>query len=311
MILILGCAGFVGSAIAREYLTSNKLVLGIDNYDSTLYDSQIKRKNVDELKEFKNFSFMQIDLSKVNIKTILSEFNVDTVINQAAVPGLVPSWKSFNSYVNSNVVATKNILDALVGSDIFLIHASTSSVYGKLAKGDENSILSPSSPYGVTKLAAENLINTYALNYNVRATILRYFSVYGPGQRPDMAYSKFINSVLKNNPITIYGDGTQSRTNTYISDIVAATKLAAEKKLSGEVFNISGDEAMKLSEVLGKIFEIMDKKVPVKKVQASPGDQIETQGNSKKAYIKLGWQAKINIETGLRDQIEHAMAVND
>jgi nucleoside-diphosphate-sugar epimerase len=177
---------------------------------------------------------------------------VDVVIHAAAMPGLMLSWDNLELYSSCNILGTQRLVEGIlkVNEKIKLTNISTSSVYGKIASGDETSILKPSSPYGVTKLAAEKIIEAYAENYKLEYTTLRYFSVFGPGQRADMAYSKFIHAIENELPLTVYGDGLQTRTNTYVSDCVEATIQISSQTYSNEIFNLSGEEKINVLEVI-------------------------------------------------------------
>jgi len=215
----------------------------------------MKESNLVALCEMPEFSFHELDLRHDELMPLLKE--VDVVFHLAAMAGLMRSWSDFNLYMTCNLEATQRLLEATRANGIrHFIHGSTSSVYGRFATGNEKSSLEPCSPYGVTKLSAENLCRTYAENFDLPLTILRFFSVYGPRQRPDMAYHIFIRALLQDEPITIYGDGEQSRSNTFIADCVNGVILAFEKREQsiGEIFNIGGGEVVTINQVL-KILE--------------------------------------------------------
>jgi nucleoside-diphosphate-sugar epimerase len=237
-VVVTGCAGFIGSHLCEHLLTKGYTVLGIDNFLSESYSSEIKRKNLISLLENKNFTFLELDLlGDIDPKLFRDG---DYVINEAAMPGLPLSWTDPNLYFRVNTFLPMNILHALSGVKILkFVQISTSSVYGRFAVGNENLELSPISPYGVSKLAAEYMIKNYCQNNSVPFNILRYFSVFGPRQRPDMAYAQIISKLSRNEPLHIFGDGKQSRTNTYVTDIAVGTTLAMERGRNAEIYNLS------------------------------------------------------------------------
>jgi nucleoside-diphosphate-sugar epimerase len=182
------------------------------------------------------------------------------------------------------------------------LYVSTSSVYGRYASGDETLPTRPISPYGVTKLAAENLCKAHAEEHGLPLVILRYFSVYGPRQRPDMGYHRFIRAMLTGEPIVVYGDGQQVRGNTYVADCVEAT-LASVAALPGEVYNIGGGEAVPVWEVLRKLEILIGRKAAVRREPARPGDQRSTSADTGKLHRHLGWQPRIGLDEGLARQV--------
>jgi nucleoside-diphosphate-sugar epimerase len=185
------------------------------------------------------------------------------------------------------------------------VHISTSSVYGRVATGDESSPTIPYSPYGVTKLAAENLIRAFADNSCLDFNILRYFSVYGPDQRPDMAYSRFISAIYNDETINLYGDGTQSRTNTYISDCITATVMTIEAGLTNTIYNIAGLDEVNILTVISILEEILGKKAKVNLLPGRTGDQLITKGNIDKLNKDTGFEPQIGIRQGLENQVNH------
>jgi UDP-glucuronate 4-epimerase len=227
------------------------------------------------------------------------------VINEAAMPGLGLSWQDFDLYSSCNLGGLSRLIDATTKWPLErFVHISTSSVYGASAVGDENQPLEPVSPYGVTKLAAENLVSAHKRDSGFPAVILRYFSVYGPGQRPDMAYRKFIQKALDGDPITLFGTGEQSRSNTYIDDCVAGTIAALTKGEVGEIYNLAGGSERSINEALRIIEEGVGHTLTVKKEPAARGDQARTMGDSQKAQSVLGFKNTVTLEEGLARQIE-------
>lgn len=305
--LLTGAGGFIGSAVCEELLARGHDVVGIDAYLGILYPETIKVERIDHLRNHSKFIFIEADLRESDLEPLLHD--VDCVINEAALPGLVPSWTHMRDYFECNTIGLGRLLDGMKStSQPFLIHASTSSVYGEVADGDESCQLRPTSPYGVSKLAAENLIRAYRDNFSTKATILRYFSVYGPKQRPDMAYSIFCDRLIQGQKIQITGDGTQQRSNTYIRDVAKATVIAAEKQLDGEIMNIAGGETIQLLDALQILADEIGTEAHIEFVPARAGDQAKTQGDASRAQRLLGWTPDTPIELGLRSQARQAVA---
>jgi nucleoside-diphosphate-sugar epimerase len=210
-----------------------------------------------------------------------------------------------------NVLATQRLLDAAVPSKPHLLQISTSSVYGRFATGDENSPLAPISPYGITKLAAEHLVQAYSTSFGLPTTILRLFSVYGPGQRPDMGYNIFIDRILNGKTITIDGDGTDSRSNTYVLDVVQGLVRAFEQPAQsvGEIFNIGGGEEVTVLQVLEMLQELSGLEVKTQYGPRRPGDQRRTAADTTKAQQRLGYAPQMTLVEGLRAQLEWQRAL--
>jgi nucleoside-diphosphate-sugar epimerase len=220
------------------------------------------------------------------------------------MPGLNLSWENLELYLSCNVSAVGNLIEYSKKNKIRkIIHASTSSVYGINAVTPEKSELNPCSPYGVSKLMAEKLILSHFYNFDLQFTILRFFSVYGPRQRPDMAYSKICNSILNQREFLIYGDGTASRTNTYVTDAAnAAIAAIFNEKMSNEIFNISGSEACSLNEVIQIFAEMLGQSLPRRYMETRPGDQRVTKGNISKIK-NLGIEINtVSLHEGLKHQ---------
>src|SRR5258706_2865295 len=238
--LVTGAAGFIGSHLCKQLLARGHSVIGVDAF-IPYYPREVKKRNIESFLRSPDFAFYELDLRYDELNPALED--IDTVFHMAAMPGLMRSWSEFHLYMTCNLQATHRLLEAARVNQVkHFIYGSTSSVYGRFATGNEELPLAPCSPYGVTKLSAEYLCRAYAENSGLPLTILRFFSVYGPGQRPDMAYHIFIQALLQNGPVTVYGDGEQSRSNTFIDDCVQGILLAFEKreKSVGEWFNIGG-----------------------------------------------------------------------
>jgi nucleoside-diphosphate-sugar epimerase len=297
--VVTGAAGFIGSHLCEYLLEKGHDVVGIDAL-VPYYAPADKESNLAAARDHSRFEFSPIDLRHDPLDAALD--GADFVFHLAAMPGLSQSWTDFDQYMTCNVQATQRLLDALrrVGKPK-LIAASTSSVYGRMALGDEKMPTKPISPYGVTKLAAEQLCQAYADAYGLSIVYLRYFSVYGPRQRPDMGYRKFINALLNNQPITVYGDGQQMRGNTFVTDCVEATWLAA-KAPAGEIYNVGGGELASVWDVLEKLELLAGRKAQVRQEPARPGDQWQTGANIAKIKTHLGWSPRTSLNDGLARQ---------
>ena len=299
--LVTGCAGFIGSHLVDKLLGLGYKVVGIDCF-TDYYLREIKEANISNALKNKNFKLIEEDILDMN------KFpEMDYVFHLAAQAGVRASWgKSFEIYTRSNVQATQKLLEFYKDLNIKkFVYASSSSVYGDAELPmKENSLLKPVSPYGVTKLAGENLCYLYWKNYNVPTVSLRYFTVYGPGQRPDMAIHKFVRAILNDEEITTYGDGTQTRDFTFVDDAVEATILAAENNLVGEVFNIGGGSRISVNDLIKLIEEIIGKKARERYVEKQKGDVRDTLADITKTTKILKWTPKIKLEEGLSGEIK-------
>lgn len=280
-------------------------LVAIDSFDSTLYGEELKRARARQLQERAGLEILDCDIASPEVGDYLA--GVEVIVNEAAVPGLGPSWLYPSEYFKSNSIGVANLLSHIQNTGIHFVQASTSSVYGLDASGDEQKICQPASPYGASKLAAENLIRGYAENFNASFTILRYFSVFGPNQRPDMAYSIFCSRLLANKPILLNGDGTQLRNNTYITDIVEATVLAAEAEPENQTFNVCGEEETSILEAITVLADELGVEPRIEHRPRVSGDQLRTKGDSKKIRGVLGWAPEIGLEAGLRMQARQAL----
>jgi nucleoside-diphosphate-sugar epimerase len=266
------------------------------------YAPAIKEGNLVGARDNRAFTFQRLDLRHDPLDAALD--GADVVFHLAAMPGLPKSWTDFDLYESCNVVATQRLLEAvrrLPGLRRF-VYASTSSVYGRFATGDETMPTWPISPYGVTKLAAEHLCRAFAEEFGLPLVVLRYFSVYGPRQRPDMGYHRFVRALLADEEVPVYGDGEQVRGNTFIDDCVKAT-IAAVGAAVGEVYNVGGGEAVSVWEVLRKLEAITGRKARVIRSPARPGDQRHTCADARKLQRHLGWSARTRLDEGLARQV--------
>lgn len=302
-ILVTGGAGFIGSHLSESLISYGHEVTVLDSLSDVLYPSDHKIANIENFKNI-GIYFYRKNLMDEDLNEFVQE--KDIVINLAAIPGLEKSWSSIKDYTESNVLGLARLLEVCSKINIKrFIQISTSSVYGLNANGNEGTPLQPISPYGVTKLAAENLARAYEANFNLPVTILRYFSVYGPRQRPDMAYQKFITAILNGNQIVIKGDGRQARTNTYVDDIVKGTIQATnlELNLAGKTFNLAGSETIELLEAVSVIEKIMNRRAKFHFVPKQAGDQLFTQGDYSLASKFFAYKPEISFEIGISRQI--------
>jgi len=296
--LVSGCAGFIGSHLVDRLLKVGCEVVGIDCF-TDYYPREIKKANISNALDHPNFRLIEENILDIDRDKFPE---VGHVFHLAAQAGVRASWgKNFEVYTRNNIEATQRLLEFYKGREIRkFVYASSSSVYGDAELPmREDSLLKPESPYGVTKLAAENLCYLYYRNYHVPVISLRYFTVYGPRQRLDMAIHRFVRAVLNGEEITIYGDGEQTRDFTYVDDVIKATLLAADSDLVGEVLNIGGGTRMSVNELIKKIEKITGKKAKLEYVEAEMGDVKDTLADVSKAKETLNWKPRVKIEEGL------------
>jgi nucleoside-diphosphate-sugar epimerase len=301
--VVTGAAGFIASHLCEHLLRQGHAVTGVDAF-IPYYAPEIKRRNLTFSQAQPNFHFARVDLRTDPIEPLLT--GAEVVFHIAAMPGLTASWTDFDLYQSCNVIATQRLLEAIRRAAPRLhrlLYASTSSVYGRFASGDETLPTKPVSPYGVTKLAGEHLCRAYADAYGLPVVLLRYFSVYGPRQRPDMGYHKFMRALLDGKPVTVYGDGQQVRGNTYVDDCVAAT-LAAVEGHPGELYNVGGGEAATVWDVLKKIETLAGRRFEVRQEAPRPGDQRYTFADTTRLRSHFGWEPRTRLDEGLARQWE-------
>lgn len=299
--VVTGAAGFIGSHLCERLIHLGHEVIGIDCF-VPYYDVKLKEMNVQWLKQHPRFVLHRCDLRVDSVYDVIQQ--ADVIVHLAAMPGLSASWTHFDDYMTCNVQATQRLLEAVKQSQVRLqrfILGSTSSVYGKYASGDETAPTLPFSPYGVTKLAAEHLAHSYAENHGLPLVTLRFFSVYGPRQRPDMGYNKFIQALLTGTPITLFGDGKQVRGNTYIHDCVAAIEASMGAPLY-EIYNIGGGEMANVWDILGLLEKISQRKATIQKADARPGDQRYTLADTTRLTRHTHWIPQTPLEEGLTQQ---------
>ena len=299
-VLVTGAAGFIGSHLAERLAAEGHQVRGVDCF-TDYYPRADKEANLEALRKEPRFDFLEADLTKADLTDLLS--GVDTVFHQAAQAGVRRSWgKNFTTYTQNNVLATQRLLEGCLGARTGrLVYASSSSVYGDSVDIplQEDSLPKPVSPYGVTKLAAEHLCALYAVNYGISTLSLRYFTVYGPRQRPDMAFHKFIRAMLEGRTVEIYGDGEQTRDFTFISDAVDANVRAMTQGSPGAVYNIGGGTRTSVNAVLDLLEEIGGRKIERSYQDTQKGDVRHTLADTARAEKDLGYVRRVAIKEGL------------
>lgn len=304
-IIVTGAAGFIGSHLAETLLRQGEEVIGIDEFND-YYDPTFKRKNIANLQVFPNFSLIEGDIQFLDWQVILKD--VEVIYHQAAQAGVRASWgKGFRAYTERNINATQVLLEAAKDANNLkrLVYASTSSIYGdaETLPTHEGIAPRPVSPYGITKLAAERLCGLYHKNFGVPFVSLRYFTVYGPRQRPDMAFHKFFKAVLQDEAIPVYGDGQQTRDFTFVSDAVVANLAAATvPQAVGEIFNIGGGSRVVLAEVLDTMSEIVGKPIKRNHIEKAMGDARHTAADVSKAREILKYQPEVSLREGLTQE---------
>ncbi|PMB24548.1 NAD-dependent epimerase/dehydratase family protein [Fischerella thermalis] len=303
--IVTGAAGFIGSHLVEALLKRGEEVIGIDEFND-YYDPTIKRKNIAHLQNHPRFTLVEGNIQFLDWKTLLK--NVDVIYHQAAQAGVRASWgEGFRAYTERNINSTQVLLEAAKDTPSLkrLVFASTSSVYGdaETLPTHEEVCPKPVSPYGITKLAAERLCGLYHKNFGVPFVSLRYFTVYGPRQRPDMAFHKFFKAVLTDEAIPIYGDGQQTRDFTFVSDAVAANLAAATVlEAVGEIFNIGGGSRVVLAEVLQTMEEIVGYPIKKNHIEKAMGDARHTAADVSKARKVLGYQPQVSLYDGLKQE---------
>ncbi len=298
--LVTGAAGFIGSHLCQRLERDGWRVRGVDCFTS-YYDPAQKERNLASLAGRPRFELRRVDLGTADLAGLFE--GVDTVWHLAAQAGVRSSWgRFFADYTAHNINATQRLLEAAVGRGVRrLVCASSSSVYGEapVYPMPEDGPLQPISPYGVTKLAAEHLARLYHLAHGLPTVSLRYFTVYGPRQRPDMAFHRFFRAILGGEELTLYGDGSQSRDFTYVDDVTEANLLAAELGEPGGVYNISGGSRITVREVIRTMERITAKTARVVPRPGQSGDPHSTGGDSSRARARLGYAPRTSLEEGL------------
>jgi UDP-glucuronate 4-epimerase len=308
--LVTGCAGFIGSHLAESLLADGHEVLGIDCFNPN-YAPGDKLANLARARDHDAFTFLDADLVSADVAALLAD--CDAVFHLAAEPGVRSSWgRRFDRYVHNNVTATQRLLEAASADPgRRVVYASSSSVYGDAEQlpTREDATPQPLSPYGVTKLAAEHLCQLYHAEHGVQAVALRYFSVYGPRQRPDMAFRRFCEAAIDRRPIEVFGHGRQTRDFTFVADIVAATRAAAVATgVAGEVLNVGGGSRVSLNSTLERLSAIVGRPLDIRRRPREDGDVLHTGADITRARDLLGFRPSSALEDGLRAELEWALS---
>ncbi len=308
--LVTGAAGFIGSHLSERLLAEGFCVVGLDSF-TDYYPRRDKEANLASLRSApaEQFRFVEGDLRTVDLAALIARENIRYIFHNAGQAGVRPSWgQHFEEYVNRNILATQALLEACRNADLArFVFASSSSVYGDAEKfpTNEDELPRPVSPYGVTKLAAEHLCFLYAKQFHLPVVALRYFSVYGPRQRPDMAFRIFIRALLHDESLRILGDGEQTREFTYVDDIVEANLLAVRApEASGRVYNIGGGSQVTVNATVELLHELTGIQPRVEYKPRAPGDHRNGAADITRAQRDLNYAPRVPLAEGLRRQVE-------
>ncbi|PZS09925.1 MAG: UDP-glucose 4-epimerase [Solirubrobacterales bacterium] len=304
--LVTGCAGFIGSHLTEALLSDGQDVVGVDCFNDN-YGRTHKLRNLERALAHERFEFVPVDLARGDLEEFVAAS--DVVFHLAAEPGVRSSWGArFETYLRNNVVATQHLLEATRRHpSTRLVYASSSSVYGdaECYPTLETATPRPYSPYGVTKLAAEHLCLLYRRNFDLETVALRFFSVYGPRQRPDMAFSRFLHAALDGDPVHILGDGGQTRDFTYVDDVVAALRAAAEASSApGRIYNVGGGTRASVNHVLELIAGMIGHPLEIERAPAEHGDVRDTSADIQLAAAELDYRPSASLEDGLSVQLD-------
>jgi nucleoside-diphosphate-sugar epimerase len=304
-VLVTGCAGFVGSHLAEQLLSDGNEVVGVDCFNDNYGRSQ-KLKNLRHILSWERAEFVPIDLARGALRDLVED--CDVIFHLAAEPGVRSSWGSrYSQYVQNNIIATQHLLESLrEKGSTRLVYASSSSVYGdsETMPTPESAVLKPRSPYGQTKVAMEHICDLYNANFGVDVIGLRYFTVFGPRQRPDMAFHRFCRAAIEGTEMTVFGDGNQTRDFTFVDDIVAATRSAAQCDPSGpRIYNIGGGSPARLRDAIDMIGEIVGRPMNVVYSSTERGDVRDTAADTTLARTDLKFVPKVQLREGLAAEV--------
>lgn len=299
-VVVTGAAGFIGSHLAERLLEDGCDVVGIDAFVD-FYPREAKERNLARARDHRAFRLIEGRLQAMDLTGPLEGAAV--IYHLAAQAGVRSSWgRDFSAYTEHNVLGTQRLLEAAVAARLpRLVYSSSSSVYGdaEALPLREDTPCRPVSPYGVTKLAAEHLVHLYARNHGLPAVSLRYFTVYGPRQRPDMAFHRFLAAALAGEPVRVFGDGRQTRDFTFVDDIVAATRAAADSGRLGCVYNVGGGERVSINDVLTLVGEVTGRPLSVLREESQRGDMRDTLADTSSARRDLGFRSTVTLREGL------------
>ncbi|MFH0971181.1 MAG: GDP-mannose 4,6-dehydratase [Candidatus Micrarchaeota archaeon] len=305
-VLITGGCGFIGSHLSGALLRRGDDVVCIDNFDP-YYAKEVKMRNLALLRKEKRFAFEEMDVRDAGVCKLMKEHSIERVVHLAARAGVRPSLALPFVYEEINVKGTLNMLEAAAANNIGnFIFISSSSVYGNCptTPWKEEYEPLPASPYGASKLAGEAYVRTYSELYGLATSCLRYFSIYGPRQRPDLALVKFTDSIMKGKQIEMFGDGTTMRDYTYVSDAVDGTISALDKKFKYEVFNIGNSDPVQLKRLINILEQKLKRKAAIRQLPEQKGDLKNTYADISKARKMLGYSPKVKIEEGIGNYLD-------
>ncbi len=309
-ILVTGAAGFIGSHLVDRLLEAGHEVTGVDCF-TDYYSDDVKRWNISRALSHERFRFLEADLLDLDLRGLIG--GMDGVAHLAGEPGVRSSWgERFSVYLERNVRVTQRLLEAIsAGGPVQFVYASSSSVYGPDDGGPvtEGATRRPASPYGLSKLAAEELVGLYGRERGVPTTVLRYFTVYGPRQRPEMALSRFISLAARGEAVEVFGDGTQTREMTYVSDVVNATVAALESRPGEQprVYNVGGGSRTTVRNLVELVGEALGERLEVRYEPAVVGDVRSTWADLGRAARELGYEPRVSLEEGVEAQVRWAL----
>lgn len=308
-VLVTGAAGFIGSHLVEGLLADGYGVVGVDSFTS-YYSRERKERSLEAAMDHADFELVEADLLTMDLDELLS--GVDAVFHLAGEPGVRSSWGGdFRRYLDRNVLTTQRLLETSstrgTARNARFVYVSSSSVYGEDGGGPraEDSPRRPASPYGASKLAAEELVGLYGRERGVPATVLRYFTVYGPRQRPEMALARFISAAVEGRPVQVFGDGEQVRDMTYVLDAVDATVAALEA--APGIYNVGGGVRVTVNQMIEAVGQVTGAEVEVRYGPAAAGDVSSTWADSRRAALELGYAPKTVFEDGVAAQAEWSM----
>ena len=318
-IVVTGCAGFIGSHLSEKLLAEGNSIIGIDNFDP-FYDKAVKKRNLNKALHHPNFEFIEVDLADYEqLSSALQGKSIDAFVHLAGKAGVRPSIEDPQGYIRANILATQNILDVMKNTGIKkMAFASSSSVYGNTKETpfhEEQDVSNPISPYAFTKKACELINYTYHALYGLDIINMRFFTVFGPRQRPDLAIHKFTRLILRGEEIPMFGDGSTSRDYTYYEDTIAgiasALKYLDEHETVYEIVNLGNNQPVKLTDMISAIEKAAGVKANIKQLPMQPGDVDITFANIEKAKKLLGYNPQYSFDEGVKNFVEWYKEINE